>query len=199
VAAAICLALALIYLGETGIIFGLAMGALVVVHLLLVKLVGSYSSPLLIKESGVAFIYCYGIWGLPLLETFDSWMPPTVALLAFLQFFLLALINLLEFSLFEHKIDEADGHTSFVRAIGPGWTRRLLFGLLALMLVATGWSWWEFSAQANPLQIIYLLMTAVLAAMLIFPRWFSQNERYRAWGDGAFLLPFLYPLLAWLI
>lgn len=192
-----CLSLALLFLGEQGVYFGLGMGGLVLLHLLLVKVVGDKTSPWLIKESGVAMVYCAGIWGLPALET-EAWTEPELWV-AFGQFFLLALVNLLEFSLYERAIDEADGHSSFVRAIGERGTRRLIYVLLALF--AGGFIW--FASQATGewliLQIVLGLMAAILLALVAVPGWFGESERYRSWGDGAFLLPFIYPLLAWLM
>lgn len=194
---AVCLGLALLFLGEQGVYFGLGMGALVLLHLLLVKVVGDKTSPWLIKESGVALVYCAGIWGLPALES-GTWMQ-TDFWVAFGQFFLLALVNLLEFSLYEHDIDEADGHSSFVRAIGERGTRRLIYVLLVLFGGGVLWFVSQASGEWLLLQLVFGLMAAVLLALVAAPSWFGRAERYRSWGDGAFLLPFLYPLLAWLM
>jgi hypothetical protein len=38
-------------------------------------------------------------------------------------------------------------------------------------------------------------MAGILSALLLRPDIFARSERYRAWGDGAFLLPFLYRML----
>jgi hypothetical protein len=193
----LCLGLALRYLGQTGVYFGLGMGGLVLLHLLLVKVVGDKTSPWLIKESGVAMVYAAGVWGLPALES-EAWMRPELWV-AFGQFFLLALVNLLEFSLYERAIDEADGHSSFVRAIGERGTRRLIYGLLVLFVAGMIW----FVVGGNEgwilLQVVLGLMAMVLLALVSVPHWFGKAERYRSWGDGAFLLPFIYPLLAWLM
>jgi hypothetical protein len=193
----LCLLLAAAFLGRQGVYFGMGMSGLVLLHLLLVKVVGDKTSPLLIKESGVALVYCAGVWGLPVLEA-GAWTRPEIWV-AFGQFFLLALINLLEFSLYEVHIDERDGHSSFVRAIGKKGTRILIAALLGLFLPGAAWllSGWELPQVA--LQMVFFLMAAVLSALLVAPRWFEQHERYRSWGDGAFLLPFLYPLCLWLM
>jgi hypothetical protein len=99
IAAVTAVTLALLFLGMTGFYFGLGMGGLVIGHLLLVKMVGERSSPWLVKELGVALVYAAGIWGLPLilsgkLGTREGMVPAA-------QFLLLALSNLLEFSLYE--------------------------------------------------------------------------------------------------
>ncbi|MEM9986906.1 MAG: hypothetical protein AAF804_17570, partial [Bacteroidota bacterium] len=115
--------------------FGFAMGGVVLIHLGLVFLIGNRTSWLFIKELGVGGIYCLGVWGGPLIFAWGAW--PRASGLLFGQFFLLALINLLVFSWYEHHIDERDGHTSFVRAIGPQRAQWLIFSLI-LMVVALG-------------------------------------------------------------
>jgi hypothetical protein len=189
-----CLVLAVIFLRLQGIYFGLIMGGIVLVHLLLVRLVGERTSPLLIKEFGVALVYAAGIWGLPLINS-GEWKEFT-GIIPFLQFLLLALVNLLEFSLFEIEIDARDGQTSFVRALGKAKSIRLIriflglvaaLGLVLLLLVD--------SRYVLSLELIFGLMAALLALLLYRKAWFSQHERYRTWGDAAFLLPFFYQLI----
>lgn len=194
--------LALAYLGSNGIYFGIGMGGITLLHLWLVKLVGNKTSPFLIKEFGVAFVYSAGIWGLPVIEA-GAWDESPV-LLAFGIFLLLATVNLLEFSLYEVEIDEKDGHSSFVRALGPKRGRLLVGALLALLLAAIGVAAIYALFQIDNMEVngipaeqeewllpIYFLMWLVLMLLLVFPKYFSRAERYRVWGDGAFLLPFL--------
>ncbi len=177
--------------------FGVAMGGFTLVHLMLVKLVGDRTSPFLVKEMGVAMVYAGGVWGLPLLET-GTWSKP-VFLFSFAQFLFLALINLLLFSYYELDTDERDKQTSFVRAIGKS-SARSFIGILLLLLPLSELlielvvpEWEHFSK----LGFIHLFMWAVLAALWLFPSWFSRYERYRGWGDGAFLIPFIS--LLWLL
>lgn len=191
VAVLIAVTLALLYLGIEGLLFGLGMGALALLHLVLVKFVGERTSPLLVKELGVAVVYVAGIWGLPLILS-GRWATRE-AMVPAAQFFLLALTNLLEFSLYEYESDKADGHTSFVQAIGRKGAIRFIRLVLATMaglgafLMAT-----VDSKPLIVLEFIYALMALVLAALIYRPVWFMQHERYRAWGDAAFLFPFLY-------
>ncbi len=190
-----CIVLALLFLGQEGFFFGLAMGALVLVHFALVKLVGQRTSPFLVKELGVALIYAAGIWGLPLILS-GKW-GTREAMVPAAQFLLLALVNLLEFSLYEYESDVADGQTSFVQAIGRKGAIRFIRLILAAMaglgafLLAT--------VDGMPLlrlEFIYASMAIVLAALIYKPVWFMDEERYRAVGDAAFLIPFLFPLMA---
>ncbi len=187
--------LAVWQLSLTGVLFGLGMGGLTILHLLIVKLVGDKTSLFLIKEFGVALVYAGGVWGLPILES-GTWDEPLI-ILSFVQFLLLALTNLLEFSWFEVEIDQQDGHTSFVRALGKAWSQRVIFILLGVLgcvgFITTGLAdpttfegWLTYRVA-----LIHLLMATLLAALVLFPQWFQRYERYRSYGDGAFLIPFL--------
>lgn len=193
VLAPLCLLLALAFLPVEGVYFGLAMCGAVGGHLLLVKLIGDTTSPLLVKELGVGFIYAAGVWGLPLIKAWPDLS--TLDFVFFLQFLLLALMNLLEFSIFEYEIDELDGHTSFVRAIGTGSARTMVyaFGLLVaigggLAILAGGW-------EMLKIQSVFLMMAGMLSWILWDHRRFGVRERYRIWGDAVFLAPFLFAVL----
>lgn len=188
-----CITLALIFLGNIGFYFGLGMGGLVLIHLALVKLVGERTSPFLIKEFGVALIYTLGIWGLPILK--GNLAGEGIAMLPMVQFLLLALANLLTFSLFEYDLDEADGQTSFVRALGKPFSLSLIRLVLAAAVGIGAVVLTRYDDKAvMQMEMIIALMAAILSALVYKMKWFAQNERYRAWGDGAFLLPFLYLL-----
>ncbi len=175
----------------SAIYFGLIMFGFAMAHLSLVRLVGNQTSPLLIKEMGVAVVYSGGIWGLPVLET-GNWIQPVIWV-SFFQFLLLAFINLLLFSYFEYETDEQDKHTSYVRAIGKVAARNFTGALLFLLPISELLIWILIPESEHFLRVgsIYLLMWGILAALWVFPVWFKQYERYRKWGDGAFLIPFL--------
>lgn len=185
---------AVVFLGTTGVFFGLGMGGIATLHFLIVRFVGARTSPFLVKELGVALVYCAGIWGLPAIES--GRLTDPILWIGFGQFLFLALTNLLEFSLFELETDEADGHTSVARGLGPDRTVNLIrlvlgafVGLGALGVLLYG------PQPFERLELTYLPMAVILAALILRPDIFARNERYRAWGDGAFLLPFLYRLL----
>lgn len=183
--AATCLGLAIVFLGPVGLYFGFGMAGLTLGHLLLVRWVGAKTSPFLIKEVGVTLVYCMGIWGLPVIWG-EAWGEPrTVGL--FLRFTLLALINLLEFSLYEKDLDAADGQTSFVLALGEKRSRWLIALLLAVfwLSVLAGAAHWDRFLGVEA------LMGLGLTLLLFKPDWFKNLERYRTLGDGVFLLPYL--------
>jgi hypothetical protein len=197
VAALTCIGLALAFLGHKGLYFGLGMGVLVLLHLLLVKFVGERTSPFLVKELGVALVYVLGIWGLPLLVS-GRWND-ALPWLCIGQFLLLAMTNLLEFSFFEFETDTQDGHTSFVRALGKSRSIRLIRIVLASSALVGIAVLWQYDGRfVIRVEFIFGLMAAILWLLMQRRDWFAVGERYRVWGDGAFLLPFLFPLMDWL-
>lgn len=167
---------------------GLAMFALM--HLMVVKVVGERVSPLLFKELGVAFAYACGVLAFPWIAAGSptaSW-----AIVAFIQFMLLALVNLLLYSFYEYESDARDGHTSFVLAIG----RRAGVVVVSLcLLVIVGLALLTLVLPAlRPMARIegpWLLIAAVHAALLLRPDYFGRNLRYRIWGDGIFLVQWI--------
>jgi hypothetical protein len=173
---------------------GLGMGGLVLLHLGFVSLIGDKVSWLLHKELGVGFIYAVGIWGGPVVMHEELRL--LVPLLLFVQFFMLVMINLLFFSLYEAETDRWDGHTSFVLAIGKQYTQRIIL-LFSAITVAIGiWILFynEMDTGIMVVEGIYALMLGLLLGITFMPAFFGKYERYRYYGDGAFLLP----VLVWL-
>ncbi|HVX84974.1 MAG TPA: hypothetical protein VH253_09170 [Phycisphaerae bacterium] len=193
--AVLCALLAFWGLSWLGLAFGAGMCGLVLLHLLLVKAAGSLASPLLAKELGVGVIFTAGVWGLPLLR--HGWARGADWPLAILiQYFLLAMVNLLTFSLAEAHADAADHQTSFVLGVGPRAATAVTWAILAATIalgigVAIAWP--------TPVPLVsegvFAAMSFMLASILLWPRWMHAHERYRAIGDGAFLLPLLLALV----
>ncbi|MEO0469519.1 MAG: hypothetical protein AAF206_07865 [Bacteroidota bacterium] len=188
IAFVLCSGIAPFFMPFPMILFGLGMGLLVLIHFGLIKLIGERTSRWLMKEVGVGGIYVLGIWGAPLI------LHPTQVFAAVWwmmgQFFLLAMINLLAFSMYESAIDELDGHTSFVRAIGPK-TTQFIIGLMIFFIAGIGYFLLlvKNCTMLLPVQSVFALMTLILGLISFAPKWFTQNERYRIWGDMVFLLP----------
>jgi hypothetical protein len=180
-------------LSRFGLTYAVAMGALVMAHELIVKLAGNRASPLLVKELGVAVVFTAGVWGMPWLRhVLDTGRVLGWPVLLMVQYLLLAIANLVEFSIYEWKIDTADGQTSFVRGIGRSRARRVVNTVL-LSQLPIGIS----AVCINPTPIvasaeaIYFLMTIGLWWVLAVPRIAARAERYRTVGDGVFLIPLL--------
>ena len=189
--ATLCAIVGAIELSRTGIIFGVIIASLFALHELVVKLAGSRASPWLIKELGVAFIFTAGTWGLPILRyhsTTTRWAGWPIEIL--LQYFLLAGVNLVEFSIFESRIDALDGQTSFVQYVGRDRGRKIALAMLAVQIPLAA-----FALVFNPndvvigTELIYAAMAAGLWSLLGFSNFAAKRERYRAIGDAVFLLP----------
>src|ERR1700728_2825354 len=79
-----------------GLIYAAAMCGLVIVHETMIKLTGDRTSPLLLKELGVAVVFTAGVWGMPWLRNrMDTGHLFGWAALLMLQYFLLAMVNLI--------------------------------------------------------------------------------------------------------
>ncbi|MEL6805762.1 MAG: hypothetical protein AAFO91_18475 [Bacteroidota bacterium] len=170
--------------------FGIGMGILVLGHLALVWLIGDRIAWFLHKELGVALIYSAGVWGAPMVLCAHP-IPVWCWILAG-QFFMLAILNLLLFSLYEWESDTLDQHTSFVRGIGRKAAKRLCWSISALIIGLGIWI-----AILDPtinwplLQLVYTLMLTGLLWLLMDEDRFRFAERYRLLGDGVFLLPII--------
>ncbi|MEM6803327.1 MAG: hypothetical protein AAF696_18110 [Bacteroidota bacterium] len=136
---------------------------------------------------GVGLIYSLGVWGPPLLHKYPSLS--YMDMFVFLQFFLLAMINLFTFSMYEIDTDEIDGHTSFIRAIGLKAAKGLLLLLSFLVLAISLYLIPQPIPHLLELEGIYLLMLAVLVWVFLDEKRFRLDHRYRAWADAVFLFP----------
>ncbi|MEO0897053.1 MAG: hypothetical protein AAFY71_11685 [Bacteroidota bacterium] len=183
------------FLTKELILFGFGMGGLVLIHLFLVWIVGNNVSTFLQKELGVGLIYALGIWGGPF--AYHKIWPEIPDILIFLQFFILAMMNLLTFSMYDEKSDSKDGQTSFVRAIGIKKARQLvrIIGILVLLIGLFLGSILD-QERLIVIQGLIALMGLTLLIISEIPAFFSINKRYRFLGDGIFLLPLvLFPFL----
>ncbi len=146
------------------------------------------------KELMSALLYTVGVF-LPSFATYGQPLYWSLGML-FVQYFFLALSNLLLFSWFELETDQQDDHTSFARLVGRSLTRRIVLLCLSTVIVSSVLMLvfiTDSLVSAAP-QLTILLMGLVLLAIMIRPVYFTPHERYRLLGDGIFLLP-LIPLL----
>jgi 4-hydroxybenzoate polyprenyltransferase len=161
---------------------GLYMIGLVVVYLLF------HNKLTFLKEFFVALLYCVGVL-LPSLTVTNVSLEMKHYIL-FISFFLLALINLLLFSLFDRKNDENDKRQSFVTLFGERNTRTIITMIASIDILLLFYLFSEWSETL--VVIIPFLMSTLLISIMIFNRWFETNSRYRLLGDAVFLLPLLY-------
>ena len=171
-------------------IWGLYLGAIVLVYFGI--LVWWKPQSLFFKETMVAAIYTSGIFLGPL--SIMSSSVPTRVWPFIIQFWLLALVNLLEFSLFEQEADRSDNQGSLVLKIGLRRTRRLIRICLILLVLSTSpliFYFWPDIYMIKA-QVLIFLMTLALSTLTIFEEYFEHKQRYRKLGDGAFIFPILF-------
>ncbi|GAB4430000.1 MAG: hypothetical protein OHK0011_12600 [Turneriella sp.] len=161
---------------------GAFMGTLALTHLAL-----AYWGRIRIgKELSVAVIYTSGIWFAPFLNRRVE-VSLEIAL-AFLIFFLAAVLNLFMNSVIEYSLDDKEQQVYILKTISPKIIRRFvvitavmstLAGILIASAVLPIAHRWEFT---------YLMfLCAVPGCILLFERFFRANARYRLPAELSFL------------
>jgi hypothetical protein len=141
-----------------------------------------------LKEFFIAALYTCGIL-LPSI-TITSIDVDLMDGLLIVQFGLVAWINLVLFSWFDHVFDQQDEQNSFVTMMGKRTTFFFLCGLfglnflIAVMQVAE----FEFSTPVLMLGI----MNITLFLIFVFRNPLAKNDLYRLIGDAVFLIPALF-------
>jgi hypothetical protein len=144
------------------------------------------------KEPVAALLYTAGVWSGPLLtgEAHGSWPLAAAGLHG-----LAAFLNLLVLGVFETAIDREQAARSLALAWGPA---RARMGAVALSLLGLAVALVLACLAPPPERAVFAvlaILVATPAVMLVHDGWFGRNERYRAWGDSAFLLGALPRLL----
>ncbi|MDZ7650822.1 MAG: hypothetical protein U5K54_28830 [Cytophagales bacterium] len=162
------------------IIGGLSLAPIIGLYLLLQKY-------LPLKEFVVAGLYIFGV-------LLPSWrlQPDLISgdhVLLIVQFFSVALVNLLLFSWFEYENDLQDGHSSMAIRWGKTLCAKLIIILGIISLCLSGWMimYSEYAMATS----IFLLMMAILMCILYFSSYFTKHTRYRLLGDAVFFLSIL--------
>ena len=135
-----------------------------------------------VKEFWVALIYAMGIFLAPFsMGQMGGW---DVFLLS--QLILIAFLNLIIFSFYDHELDQHDGFHSIVVRLGRKNSAIAIHGisLLTLALTLTGWA-----ISAQQIELVFLLMSVALYNVFLFPVFFHRHERFRIVGDAVFFLP----------
>jgi len=182
----------LFYLPMLIIKAGIYLSLGVVVYFAFLRLASG--QPSLFKEISIAFIYVAAIFLAPLALYTKHWNIDIY--FVFLEYFFLALINLLVFSLFELTLDEKEQYSSLIRKLG-----KTKSTMVIKFLIATSLSWllvgviFFYYRQGNifsffyQIQVCIFFMKVTLATILFFPTFFVKNDRYRMFGDMVFLFP----------
>lgn len=144
------------------------------------------------KEVLGALIYASGVFLAPV-----SIYPGEISadiLALFLQFFIIALVNLLIFSLMELEIDRKHEHQSLVLFLGKNASRQLIIGLLGIFCLSLLLSLLFYQQTGFVIaEIIFAAMMAFLMIIFFSEKHFKKDEWYRILGDLVFVFPVFYP------
>lgn len=175
------------YLPLNTIIYGLVTSVLVGSHLALVKFLGNTVSIFVQKELSVALTYTLGI-SIPSISLLSevTWFHFFILV----QCFLLAFINLCEFSFFDFTTDVKSSQTSIARFLGQKKSSHFIYLLLSIYAIITSISFIFFSNTNFYLYEFFLgIIWFILGFIFIQYHYFKCNERYRLLGDFVFILP----------
>ncbi|MBN2176016.1 MAG: hypothetical protein JW731_17935 [Bacteroidales bacterium] len=182
------LAITLQWMDLKVLIFGIILGSVAILYLFFVFVIGGRKTVLLQKEFMVASIYTCGIWGAPLV-LLDFTVSGEVLFLI-VSFFLLALADIMLFSIYEMTSDKNDQHVTLAVRFGSLNTTGVVYSLLIIIvavniyLVFTGGV-----TRIRILSIIYILMAVILFFVINFQSVFRKNFIYRYLGEMVFWLP----------
>jgi hypothetical protein len=140
-----------------------------------------------LKEFFIAIMYTVGVLLLSMAVTLNPVNVFHIGLIV--QFFLLALCNLLIFSCYDVEIDRKDNLSSFVTAFGVQFTRRVVLFLMisfAVINIST-----ILFSNYQVYGSIFSLMMIMLMIIFFARNRFSKNEYFRLVGDSIFLFPAL--------
>lgn len=180
--------LAFTMLPRSIIIFGVALGSIVLVYLLLVVLAGRSDVKWFQKELLVALLYTAGIWGGPVV--LSGGLPDPLHYLVPTVLFLLAWADLIIFSIYDLQSDSRTGHSSLPRQFGSKHAAILvnilfLVALALVIFIISGTSDRELIGAAS----ILILMGSMLFTISRFNAFFAKQDRYRIYGEMVFFIP----------
>ncbi len=178
-----------LYLSNDIIIFGIILGSMAAIYLVLVFILPGRGLPVFQKEVAVAFFYTAGIWGPVIISGQTiSWTEWAIVAL----FYILALCDLIMLSLIEMKVDDAEGQRSLPILFGTKHARRLLHLLLIVvmafsaLLIFTDPSWMILKAA-----LILGMMALCLLIIFRLSDYLKNNDLYRYISEAVFVLPAL--------
>ncbi|MEP4535063.1 MAG: UbiA family prenyltransferase [Cyclobacteriaceae bacterium] len=165
---------------------GAVLSALCILYLTLVY----FLRGLWFKELLVAFGYAAGVFLGPF-SLSPKW--ELVDWLLVVELAIVALINLLIFSIYDLEEDQKEGFGSIPNRMGMEASKRLI-NLLLLSSVTLSLLIAGISSETSAILVVYLIMSLILGSVLWLPRYYGINERFRLVGDAVFFLPLLFLL-----
>ncbi|HEY0742891.1 MAG TPA: hypothetical protein VGD40_15580 [Chryseosolibacter sp.] len=173
------------YMRKSLLRYGLVLSLVVALYLVISRYLK------MLKEVFIAFIYTLGVM-LPALADREHLMDQWDALFMF-NFFLIAVANLLIFSWFDVKTDQADGHPSFVTFYGRKKTKTIVYGIFTAFLALSLYLVFIRTYDIMPVAILAIMMITLIL-ILNYNEIFSAEDRFRYAGDSVFFLPGIYLL-----
>lgn len=182
------LILAIFFLEHIIIVFGVIVGGVTLMYLTAVHFIGKRKKVYLQKELFVAVIYVSGIWGGP--WALSGFIISPEAVILFAVFMMLAIADVLTFTIFDHHTDRIDQHPTLFRNIGEKAIYTIFYLLIILSSVVA-----VYLIIDSPVFLhraaakIYLMMGLLLLLLISLPDLFEKNDWYRTIGEMVFLLP----------
>ncbi len=177
------------YLSNDIIIFGIILGAMAALYLLLVFILPGRGMPIFQKEIAVAFFYTAGIWGPVIISgPTISWTEWGIVAL----FYLLAFSDLIMLSIIEMKVDDAEGQRSLPLLFGTKHARQLLHLLLIVVMASSVLI--IFTDPSGMIIKAALIMGVMALCLLVIFRmsgYLKNNDLYRYISEAVFVLPAL--------
>ncbi len=168
------------------ILYGVVGCAVVIVHFVFVKLLGSKLSIWIQKEFGVALVFTLGVFVGPLSYVNDL---TQLILIEFVRLFFVSFFNLVMFSLFDLEIDSAQNQTSIARYLKLKGTYSLL--LLIDLLFLSSLFFYHFDSSCY----FYAFVLVFYNGLVFLKLKGKIMQYYRFFGDlvliGAVVVPFL--------
>jgi hypothetical protein len=141
-----------------------------------------------LKEFFIAALYTCGVL-LPSITITSTDVGLMYGLLI-IQFGMVAWINLVLFSWFDHVFDQQDEQNSFVTMMGKRTTFFFLYGLFGVNFLIAVIQATAF-ALSTPVLILGI-MNIILFLIFTFRNTLARNDLYRLIGDAVFLIPGLF-------
>ncbi|MCB2220342.1 MAG: hypothetical protein KQI35_08110 [Bacteroidetes bacterium] len=186
--------LAIFFLDHRIVIFGFVVGGFTLLYLFTVHFLGGRKKFYLQKEFFVAIIYVSGVWGGP--WALSDFPVERYSLILFFIFFLLAIADVLIFTVYEFSTDRLDNHPTLFSHVGQKTIMVLFFCATAMATIGS-----IFIIVESPFFIdraaakIYLIMLFVLLLLVSMPDLFKSHDQYRYFAEMVFWLPAILLLI----
>jgi hypothetical protein len=185
--------LAFKFLPSNMLLAGILLACFVFLYLLLIPFLKKLKK-LPIKEGLVALGVTCGMCFLPGIAGKLSFHYSYILLL--LVFSLINFLNLVTFSLLDHKEDSSSSMQSIVQIYGYEKINTFASRLVVITFFSMGIWLYSFSGPTKIHTVITLmLMLNVLALILMKKEYFAKNNLYRFWGDSIYMIPGLIQLI----